>query len=162
MSLSFQVVAKLESQNEILKICRNDKSVFLFFCLSVFIRNARKVNILRHSVRMKVVCFCQVEQPKAFQFPFVFSRYGRNMNHKSFSCLFFHENLRGIVRCRKFRKSANSVVTDSSSRVTKRTVRQRFYPKLQNCLFIPAMTPNDRGYGHLAVCGSIRCRETTK
>ena len=21
---------------------------------------------------------------------------------------------------------------------------------------------NDRGYGHLAVCGSIRCRETTK
>jgi len=25
----------------------------------------------------------------------------------------------------------------------KRTVRQRFYPKLQNCLFIPAMTPNE-------------------
>ena len=24
------------------------------------------------------------------------------------------------------------------------------------------LTPNDRGYGHLAVCGSIRCRETTK
>jgi len=24
------------------------------------------------------------------------------------------------------------------------------------------MPPNDRGYGHLAVCGSIRCRETTK
>jgi len=23
-------------------------------------------------------------------------------------------------------------------------------------------TPNDRGYGHPAVCGSIRCRETTK
>jgi hypothetical protein len=21
---------------------------------------------------------------------------------------------------------------------------------------------NDRGYGHLAVCGSIRCRETTR
>jgi len=28
--------------------------------------------------------------------------------------------------------------------------------------FISAMTPNDRGYGHLAVCGSIRCRGTTK
>ena len=24
------------------------------------------------------------------------------------------------------------------------------------------MATNDRGYGHLAVCGSIRCRETTK
>jgi hypothetical protein len=24
------------------------------------------------------------------------------------------------------------------------------------------ITPNDRGYGHLAVCGSIRCRGTTK
>jgi len=25
-----------------------------------------------------------------------------------------------------------------------------------------AITPNDRGYGHLAVCGSVRCRGTTK
>jgi len=24
------------------------------------------------------------------------------------------------------------------------------------------LDPNDRGYGHLAVCGSIRCRGTTK
>jgi hypothetical protein len=24
------------------------------------------------------------------------------------------------------------------------------------------LAANDRGYGHLAVCGSIRCRETTK
>jgi len=24
------------------------------------------------------------------------------------------------------------------------------------------MTPNDRGYGHLAVCGSVRCRTATK
>ena len=31
-----------------------------------------------------------------------------------------------------------------------------------SCLFIPAMPPNDRGYGHLAVCGSVRCRGTTK
>jgi len=109
-----------------------------------------------------VSVFFQSTSRKRFSFLVFFSRYGRNMNHKSFSCLFFHKNLRGIVRQANARKSANSVVTDSSGRVTERTVRQRFYPKLQNCLFIPAMTPNDRGYGHLAVCGSIRCRETTK
>jgi len=28
--------------------------------------------------------------------------------------------------------------------------------------FFSATAPNDRGYGHLAVCGSVRCRETTK
>jgi hypothetical protein len=106
---------------------------------------------------MKVVCFCffSVDQPKTFQFPRVFSRYGRNMNLKSISCLFFYKNLRGIVRKSKVRESANSVVTESSSRVTKRTVRQRFYPKLQNCLFIPAMTPNDLGYGHWRFAGAF-------
>jgi len=77
------------------------------------------------------------------------------MNHKSISCLFFHKNLRGIVRQAEFRKSANSVVTDSLSRVTERTVRQRFYPKLQNCLFIPATAPNDRGYGHWRFAGAF-------
>ena len=134
----------------------------LYFLFSCFQSKRCKSQSFLNSVRMKVVCFCLVEPPKLFDFPGFSSRYGRNMNHKSFSCLFFHKNLRGIVRCTKFRKSANSVVTESSSRVTKRTVRQRFYPKLQNCLFIPAMTPNARGYGHLAVCGSVRCRETTK
>jgi len=44
----------------------------------------------------------------------------------------------------------------------KRSVRQRFYSNKEERLFIPAMTPNERGYGHLAVCGSISCRETTK
>jgi hypothetical protein len=44
----------------------------------------------------------------------------------------------------------------------KRTVRQRFFTP-QVCLFsFFTMTGNARGYGHLAVCGSIRCRETTK
>ena len=35
---------------------------------------------------------------------------------------------------------------------------------IQICLFFPfpTMPANDRGYGHLAVCGSVRCRETTK
>ena len=28
--------------------------------------------------------------------------------------------------------------------------------------FFSTLPPNDRGYGHLAVCGSIRCRETTR
>jgi len=45
----------------------------------------------------------------------------------------------------------------------KRTVHQRFFNQ-QNVSFpiFFAAAPNDRGYGHLAVCGSIRCRETTK
>ena len=30
------------------------------------------------------------------------------------------------------------------------------------CLYFFKIAPNDRGYGHLAVCGSIRCRETTR
>ena len=32
---------------------------------------------------------------------------------------------------------------------------------MQDCLFF-WIAPNDRGYGHLAVCGSIRCRTTMK
>jgi len=44
----------------------------------------------------------------------------------------------------------------------KRTVRQRFFTP-QVCLFsFSTMPHNDRGYGHLAVCGNIRCRGTTK
>ena len=49
--------------------------------------------------------------------------------------LFSLENLRGIVRQTKVRKSTNSVVTDLSERVTERTVRQRFFTP-QVCLFI--------------------------
>ena len=64
----------------------------------------------------------------------IFSRLS-DIVRKAKSQILSLENLRGIVRQAKVRKSANSVVTDSSSRVTKRTVRQRFYPKLQNCLF---------------------------
>ena len=37
----------------------------------------------------------------------------------------------------------------------KRSVRQRFYPKLQKCLFIPATAPNDRGYGHWRFAGAF-------
>jgi hypothetical protein len=65
LSFSFRVFAELKSQNAIQKICRNEKSVFLY---SFFL--------------------FLVDQPKKFQFPSVFSRYGRNMNHKSISCLF--------------------------------------------------------------------------
>jgi hypothetical protein len=43
LSISCQVVVGLNSQNEIPKICRNEKFVFLFSCLSVFSRNAGKV-----------------------------------------------------------------------------------------------------------------------
>jgi len=44
----------------------------------------------------------------------------------------------------------------------KRTVRQRFFS--QQIRLFPFFTigHNDRGYGHLAVCGSVRCRGTTK
>ena len=76
-----------------------------------------------------------IDQQKTFLSSSVFNRYGRNTNHKSFPCPFFLKNLRGIVRKAEVRKSTNSVVTESSSRVTKRAVRQRFYPKLQNRLF---------------------------
>ena len=31
---------------------------------------------------------------------------------------------------------------------------------MYRCLF--SLAHNDRGYGHFAVCGSVRCRETTK
>ena len=53
----------------------------------------------------------------------------------SYSVFSSLENLRGIVRQAKVRKSANSVVTDSLSRVTKRTVRQRFFSNNKVALF---------------------------
>ena len=37
-----------------------------------------------------------------------------------------------------------------------------FPPSLRMQKSFFTLAPNDRGYGHLAVCGSIRCRETTK
>ena len=58
-----------------------------------------------------------------------FSRYSCLSRVKSRISFSFYKNLRGIVRKSEVRKSANSVVTESSSRVTERTVRQRFYPK---------------------------------
>jgi hypothetical protein len=72
------------------------------------------------------------------------------------------ENLRGIVRRAKGRKSANSVVTESSSYVTKRTVHQRFFtPKV--CLFIfSTMPPN---VSRLWAFGGLRehhCRPSDK
>ena len=44
----------------------------------------------------------------------------------------------------------------------KRSVRQRFYSNYTVAFSFFAVAHNDRGYGHLAVCGSIRCRETTR
>jgi len=37
-----------------------------------------------------------------------------------------------------------------------------FRPTSSSSRFFLWLAPNDRGYGHLAVCGSIRCRETTR
>jgi len=31
-----------------------------------------------------------------------------------------------------------------------------------SAVFFFRLAANDRGYGHLAVCGSVRCRGTTK
>lgn len=116
----------------------------LFSCLFVFSRNAvsqKSPKFSQNGSRLFLFLFSRATENVSVSNCF-FSRYGRNMNHKSFSCLFFHKKLRGIVRQAEVRKSANSVVTDSLSRATKRTVLQRFYPKLQNCLFIPAIAPN--------------------
>ena len=52
---------------------------------------------------------------------------------KSIFSFFFSEEL-----------SVNSVVTDSSSRVTKRTVCQKFYSKLQYCLLHSSYSHNDQ------------------
>ena len=102
-----------------------------------------------------------IDQQKTFQSSSVFNRYGRNTNYKSFPCPFFLKNLRGIVRKAEVRKLTNSVVTESSSRVTKRAVRQRFYPKLQN-RFFSATAPNDRGYGLGRAAGGFPVAIATK
>jgi len=48
------------------------------------------------------------------------------------------------------------------SQGTERAVRQRFFNQQVGLFSFFTMAANDRGYGHLAVCGSIRCRGTTK
>ena len=72
------------------------------------------------------------------------------------------ENLRGFVRRTKPRKPANSVQPISREVKLERTVRQRFFSHRVGLYSFFTISPNDRGYGHLAVCGSIRCRGTTK
>jgi hypothetical protein len=67
----------------------------------------------------------------------------------------FHKNLRGIVRQAEVGKSANSVVTESSSRVTKRTVRQRFSLQTVAMSFFSTNAANDRGYGHWRFAGEF-------
>jgi hypothetical protein len=109
-----------------------------------------------------IFCVSALLYFRVFVFSCFFCRYGRSMNKKSFSCLFFLKNLRGIVRKSKVRKSANSDVKESSSRATKADSSSKILSQITKASFFSATAPNDRGYGHLAVCGSIRCRETTR
>ena len=59
-------------------------------------------------------------------------------------------------------RSLKSVKSKLPVYVEKRTVPQRFFNTNLSLFSFPTMPANDRGYGHLAVCGSIRCRGTTK
>ena len=72
------------------------------------------------------------------------------------------ENLRGIVRPQKLSEVKSLSKPQSLSMSKKRTVPQRFFNTNLSLFSFSTMPANDRGYGHLAVCGSIRCRETTK
>jgi len=91
---------------------------------------------------MKVVFLHFTPLPlTSFQLFVFFSRNGYSQVKSRFSCLFFLKNLRGIVRKAKVGKSANSVVTESSSRVTERAVRQRFYPNKVRASFYFVLLP---------------------
>jgi len=70
--------------------------------------------------------------------------------------------MRRVVRQAKVRKSANSVVTDSPESSYEADSSSKIFSSNSSNVFFSTIAPNDRGYGHLAVCGSIRCRETTK
>ena len=59
-------------------------------------------------------------------------------------------------------RSQKSVKTEKSVYVEKRTVPQRFFNTNLSLFSFSTMPANDRGYGHLAVCGSVRCRTATK
>ena len=72
------------------------------------------------------------------------------------------ENLRGIVRTQKLSEVKSLSKPKSLSMSKKRTVPQRFFNTNLSLFPFPTMPANDRGYGHLAVCGSVHCRTATR
>jgi hypothetical protein len=70
------------------------------------------------------------------------------------------ENLRGIVRPQKLSEVKSLSKPQSLSMSKKRTVPQRFFNTNLSIFSFSTMPANDRGYGHLAVCGLLHCRTT--
>jgi len=110
---------------------------------------------------------------------FLFCQSRKRVNRKvvipQFSVVMCHgwnDNLQFCLSSQKICEelSANQMVKTAQSELfqlrlkmsRKRSVRQRFSSNYTVAFSFFTITPNDRGYGHLAVCGSIRCRETTK
>ena len=68
----------------------------------------------------------------------------------SFSFSFF---TRSVFRCLSFFQVDSSI---------QHVLNRMFISSKKASFYFSTLTHNDRGYGHLAVCGSIRCRETTR
>ena len=56
----------------------------------------------------------------------------------------------------------NYLVADSSDYVTKADSSSKIFQPISMSFSFFTMAANDRGYGHLAVCGSVHCRTATK
>jgi len=68
----------------------------------------------------------------------------------SFSFSFF---TRSVFRCLSFFQVDSSI---------QHVLNRMFISSKKASFYFSTLTHNDRGYGHLAVCGSIRCRGTTR
>ena len=115
---------------------------FFQFCRKTISARKRKKSESQNLIFSRRIAIPQIS---------VVVRHSRNAKSQIISL----ENLRGIVRQAKVGKSANSVVTDSSCYVAKRTVRQRFFNR-KVCLFsFFTMPHNDRGYVHWRFAGAF-------
>ena len=85
-----------------------------------------------------------------------------NHSRKAKSRILSLENLRGIVRQAKVRKSANSVVTDLSGYVTKADSSSKIFQPTSLSFFFFTMTANDRGYGLGRAAGEFPVAIATK
>ena len=72
------------------------------------------------------------------------------------------ENLRGIVRPQKLSEVKSLQNPKSLFMSKRRTVPQRFFNTNLSLFSFSTMPANDRGYGHLAVCGSVHCCTATR
>ena len=81
---------------------------------------------------------------------------------KAKSRILSFENLRGIVRQANVGIGAKSVVTTSSDYVVEADSSSKIFQPTNLSFTFFTIAGNDRGYGHLAVCGSVHCRQATK